>query len=62
MKRYLLFHGGTYYPLGGWRDFVASFDSVEEAEKAANEAWHEWFQIVDTGTWVIAKEFYLSGK
>lgn len=31
MKRYMLFAASNYYPEGGWDDFVAAFDSVEEA-------------------------------
>ncbi len=32
MKRYLLFNFSPYSPSGGWNDFVASFDSREEAK------------------------------
>ena len=28
---FALFEWGTYYPQGGWRDFVAMFDSLAEA-------------------------------
>lgn len=31
MKRYLLFAGEDYYPVGGWDDFIGSFDSLGEA-------------------------------
>lgn len=31
VKRYLLFNFPTYYPSGGWHDFVDSFDSPVEA-------------------------------
>lgn len=59
MKRYLLFGGNNYYPLGGWGDFKESFDSIEEAKTVAEERiysdceyWDlEWFHIVDTNTW-----------
>lgn len=52
MKRYALFVGSRYYPSGGWRDFVGSFDTIVEAREAA---WprrrHEtmgWYHIADT--------------
>jgi hypothetical protein len=54
MKRYLLFAGATYYPGGGWDDFVGHFDDVEDARRKGNELcnqeWYYWFQIVDTTT------------
>ncbi len=31
-KRFLLFAGDTYYPQGGWRDFIKSFDTYAEAD------------------------------
>lgn len=31
MKRYLLFAGDNYYPLGGWDDFEGDFDTADEA-------------------------------
>ncbi len=30
MKRYALFVGESCYPTGGWEDFVAAADSIEE--------------------------------
>lgn len=38
MKRYLVFAYGTYYPFGGWRDFVSAHETFEDAFKAAREA------------------------
>lgn len=35
MNRYLLFGGDTYYPLGGWDDFIESYETVDEAEEEA---------------------------
>jgi len=32
MPRYLLFMGENYYPVGGWDDYVASSDSIEELQ------------------------------
>lgn len=56
MKRFLLFAGDEYYPLGGWRDFAKSADSAEElmieVEKLSVECdgGFFWFQIIDSET------------
>jgi len=49
MKRFLLFCGSQYYPGGGWYDFSKSFDSKEEALKAAAapDRSYDWWHIVD---------------
>lgn len=31
MKRYLVFGGDTYYPSGGWNDYIGEFDKSDEA-------------------------------
>lgn len=56
MMRYILFAGETYYPGGGWNDFVADGDTVEELElitkkmEGADNSSHDWdwWHIVDT--------------
>ena len=56
MKRYLLF---TYYvgrPLGGAKDFLDSFDSVEEALDNILDEWTRYYQIVDSETMETVKE------
>jgi hypothetical protein len=35
MKRYLVFGCSAYYPAGGMDDYIAGFDSREEAESFA---------------------------
>lgn len=53
MKRYLLFAGDTYYPAGGWDDFIDSFDSFEAARedpKLVERSKYGWWQIIDTVT------------
>ena len=52
MKRYLMFCGSTYYPSGGWGDFLGSFDSIEEGKtallatrKTSREA--DWWHVID---------------
>lgn len=32
-KRYALFAGEAYYPSGGFHDYLASFDSIEDAKE-----------------------------
>lgn len=60
MKRFLLFAGENYYPLGGWTDFRDDFDTLEEARAAKNYRHDlqsaEWFQIVDTEQKMVVEE------
>ena len=56
VKAFLLF---TYYagrPLGGAKDFLGDFDSVEEALENILEERQRYFQIVDYKTMLVAKE------
>ena len=52
-RRFCLFGGHDYYPLGGWHDFRLSRDTLEEAARAADElstgdsASVDWWQIFD---------------
>lgn len=53
MKNYILFAGPTYYPIGGWGDFINSFsdlgEAIFEAKKIMKEKeCVEWAHIVDT--------------
>lgn len=43
---YILFHGDYYYPDGGYRDFGGVFDTLEEAQAAANRSPEHWYHIV----------------
>jgi hypothetical protein len=59
MKRYLLFTFGTYYPSGGWRDFAASFDTIEAAmgQESVQVCDHyQNYQIVDSATGELVKQ------
>jgi len=51
-KRYLVFHFATYYPSGGWGDFVNDFDSFEDAKLALMQCYELYYRssghIVDT--------------
>lgn len=59
MKRYLLFAGPGYYPLGGWDDFIGSFDSEAEAIKYAlgDHLTQDWAHIADAEELTIVAEF-----
>lgn len=48
MKRYLLFTYNGYYPIGGYGDFVASYDKFEDALKTGKESENQYFDILDT--------------
>jgi hypothetical protein len=64
-KRFLVFHGESYYPEGGWKDFAIGFDTEAEAlnyviedqknPKTYSERWH---QIVDLEKQEIIKELW----
>ena len=59
IKRFVLFAGQDYYPLGGWKDYQGSYDTQTEAEHAMQTLaldFVEWFQIVDlqTGEFVVS--------
>lgn len=50
MKKYKLFAGEQYYPIGGYEDFKGNFDSLEEAMQSfdnTREAYcGQWAHIV----------------
>jgi hypothetical protein len=48
MKKYLLFVMDSYYPSGGWGDFVDSFEDKDEAVGYANrQECGDWYHVVD---------------
>ncbi len=47
LKRYGLFNVTTYYPSGGMSDFVAAFESAEEAKLYAERAFICDYEIED---------------
>lgn len=55
MKRFLVFSGAIYSGIGGWDDFNAAFDALDEAEgyceqklaDGAKSHYPEWISIVD---------------
>lgn len=54
MKRFLVFGYDTYYPSGGWNDFVLDFDTLKEADKFAEDykksGDSDWVDIIDQQT------------
>lgn len=55
MKKYMLFASLSYYPQGGFDDFIEFFDTIEEAKncfsKGVKKKLWDWYQIIDTSTW-----------
>ena len=57
LRRFLLFGGDRYYPLGGFSDFQGDYLTLEEAvTRAANRAW-DWWHVWD----MQKKEVVLGG-
>lgn len=60
MKRFLIFCGPTYEPLGGWGDFQGSADSLEEAKdeliKIMKDKRPDWIQVIDLETETVVIE------
>lgn len=58
-KRFALFMGNQYYPRGGWEDFIAAFDTVDEAMLQAAKDLHQftycWANIADLQTGKIVR-------
>ena len=48
MKRYWLFAGDFFYPIGGLLDFQGDFDDWQDAVESAQDK--DWFHILDTKT------------
>lgn len=51
----MLFYGDVYYPVGGFYDFIGTFDKIKETQDALDELlkkdnWGKWWQIVHTPT------------
>lgn len=66
MKRFLVFKGMEYYPEGGWKDFSADFDTVEDAFAHAavpNEVMPDssWSHVLDTKTMTIIEPNVIDG-
>jgi hypothetical protein len=69
MKRFWLFQGERYYPTGGMRDFIDSFDTQEEAishakehavEKNPKYYGNNWAHVLDTQNMSIKKLIFVA--
>lgn len=54
MKPFLLFAGDSYYPSGGWNDFVLDYDTVEEAKEGLSGRSADWAHVVNEIGMVVA--------
>ena len=50
MKKYLLFAGSDFYPMGGWEDLIGTSDDLNKLAEKARERHRDWYHIVDTET------------
>jgi hypothetical protein len=56
MKKYLVF---TYYaerPLGGFKDYLDAFETLEEALENLLKERNRYYQVVDADTFAIIRE------
>lgn len=56
--RYLLFAGDSYYPEGGWHDFVGKFRTLKACKESLPAHGCDWAHIVDLDTMKIVA-YYL---
>jgi len=60
MKRFLLFAGSDYYPLGGWNDLAGAYDTAQEAvlagvQRSESETFG-FYHVLDCESWsIVAK-------
>ena len=57
---YIVFGGDYYYPAGGAKDYIGSFDSLDDAKQTLDRKKYDWQHIFCTDT----KTFYnnISGQ
>lgn len=62
MKRYLLIAGATYYLSSGTEDWIACYESLEDAARQVSidergykigEFTYDWYKIIDLSKWVL---------
>ncbi len=53
IKRFVVFSGDRYYPSGGWRDYQASYDTLDAAAEAPITG--DWCHIIDLTTGQVFK-------
>ena len=47
VRRFVLFAGDHYYPIGGWEDRKGSFDTADEAKAAYTPCEYGWAHVAD---------------
>lgn len=54
----MVFAGSTFYPNGGFRDFLTSVDTLDDAQRAiaGQRLKPDWWQIVASESGEIVKE------
>lgn len=57
-KRFILFGFNSYYPSGGMRDAITSFDDREELIEKHSKYNCDYFNILDTETFKIGAGYY----
>lgn len=64
MKRYALFYGNSSNSLGGWEDFIGSFESIKEAQDSFDydEEKRNWAQVVDLHIGKVICYVYLCNR
>ena len=63
MKKYLVFAGETYYPGGGFNDYVGSSNSLQSAiDMGEDDTWSDWWHIVDTESMKMVLDSYTFNK
>lgn len=60
MKRFLLFAGESFYPSGGWHDFIADFDSLNEAYEFMQN-YKVGLYVNNDGTWITGRLLDIDG-
>jgi len=60
MKHFLVFAEETYYPAGGFKDFISAHDELSQAQKARSKAHSRtgWSHIVDLQNLKIVESQY----
>ncbi len=62
MKRFLVFAGETYYPSGGFQDFISAHDELSQAQETRlkSHSIYGWSHIVDLQSLKIIESQYES--
>ncbi len=47
---YLLFAGDSYYPCGGWNDYIGDFPSEDSAMEYLAAHSYDWWHLVASGS------------